>query len=81
MTVMPPRTHRSTARRSAPRPDASRSGAGRPAVFLTLMALAALIVLWILMTGPTMSIAVALGAVGAVLALVATGWGVAGPHS
>lgn len=80
MTVMPHRTHRTAASGSAHRP-AARTGGGRPAVFLTIMALAALIVLWILMTGPTMSIAVALGAVGAVLALVATGWGVAGPHS
>lgn len=66
------RTHGARARRG--------SAAGRPALFLAITAVAGLIVLWILLSGPAMPLPVALPAMAAVLLLLMAGWRLAGPR-
>ncbi|MFC0675558.1 hypothetical protein [Brachybacterium hainanense] len=72
MSTMTHASSRSDRSRRAPRE-------GRPATFVSIVAFAGLIVLWVLLTGPTMPLPLALGAAGAVLALLGAAWHLAGP--
>lgn len=71
MTTMP--------QQNRPRPS-DRPTTGRPIAFALILVLAALIALWVLISGPSLPLAAAIAAVGVVLALLAAGWRFAGPR-
>lgn len=61
-------------------PGKQISGTGRPGVFVVLLSVAALILLGLLILGPALPMAPAVGLALTAVAIVATAWIVAGPR-
>lgn len=73
MTTMPPDTSSQHHRERKP-------SVGRPALFVVLLAIAALGVLGLLVAGPSITLPVAVAAAAGLLSLVGIAWAVAGPR-
>ena len=65
---------------TSPRSHSAKPPAGRPVLFSLLLALAALGVLALLVTGPSLGIPLAIGSAAALICLVTITWIVAGPR-
>jgi len=65
---------------TATRPGPKKPATGRPALFVTMLALAALGVLTLLVVGPALPIPLAVLTAAALMGVVALAWLVAGPR-
>lgn len=63
-----------------PRSRSAKPAAGRPVLFSLLLAVAAVGVLTLLVTGPSLGLPLAIGSAVALIALVALTWILAGPR-
>src|SRR5699024_7765735 len=63
-----------------PRSRSAKPAAGRPVLFSLLLAVAAVGVLTLLVTGPSLGLPLAIGSAAALIALVALTWILAGPR-